>query len=251
MQRNGAVISKLVRVFWRENSNVNLIKHSQCYWITGKASNVIVAVAFFLLHLWKVKHGVLDLYNCVEPPQNGKGNWKCCSIHIARSWPISTLASHFCMLTPTGWNVSKLFFGFLPLSSCWRRNFLGKHFAFLATRKQLPSQAASLCPQTSFLFCCWPTNCSPGNLAGKEWSRRWWLTSSEAFGHLAKSFTACVEFLTKKRTPLLKKMDLRMWERPDTYVGWYGVSTSGELRLPDPTDEARKLSSDTGRILSK
>lgn len=30
-----------------------------------------------------------------------------------------------------------------------------------------------------------------------------------------------------------------------------GVSASEELQLPDPTNEARKLSSDTGRILSK
>lgn len=73
------------QIFWGKNSNVNLIKHSQCYWITGKASTVIVVVVFFLLHLWKVKHGVLDIYNCVEPPENGKGNWKSCSIHCAVS----------------------------------------------------------------------------------------------------------------------------------------------------------------------
>lgn len=67
MQRNGAVSSKLITVFcFGENSNVNLTKHSQCYWITGKASNVIVMVVFFLLHLWKINHGVLDIYDCVE-----------------------------------------------------------------------------------------------------------------------------------------------------------------------------------------
>lgn len=161
----------------------------------------------------------------------------CCFKHIARSWPISTLASHFFMLTPTGWNVSKLFFfGFLPLSSCWRRNFLGKRFAFLATRKQLPSQAASLCPQTSFLFCCWPTDCSPGKLSGKEWSRRWWLTSSEV-GFLPNT---CVEFLTKERTPLLKNgpqnvrksrylcgwiRGLREWRAPASWSNRRGKET--------------------------
>lgn len=164
-------------------------------------------------------------------------------------------------VTPTAQiHVSKCSW-FPSLSSCWRRNFLEKRFAFLATRElllqlKLGCFALSSAPRSVLLL----TNNLLAGMGGR------WATRLELWmAHLVEILLGCPSFTVGRLCWVLVLnssqreerfvspwLDLRMWERPDTCVGGnWGVSVSEELQLPDLTNEARKLSFDTGRILSE
>ncbi len=125
--------------------------------------------------------------------------------HSASSKPISTFTSLFFMLTPTAWNVSK-FSWFSSMSSCRRRNFLGKRFTFLAARDLLVQSKAGCISLSPACFCILLTNnLFSGRGGGKGLKQRIALPS-ERFCWLAQSavvnghvLSAHVEFLTKGR----------------------------------------------------
>lgn len=167
--------------------------------------------------------------------------------HSANSRPITTLAPLFFTLTPTAWNVSK--FSWFPSLPSWRmRNFLGKHFTFLATTDPLgllciACFALLSAPPPPSVLWCWPTTCSLGGRGECGLPTR-----LKCFAELALRFTVnseCAEcscWIPHKRkkglfppawTSELEKGQICVWV--DTRV-----SASEEIQHPDPTSEARE-----------
>lgn len=147
--------------------------------------------------------------------------------HFANSRSISTFSPLFFMLTPTAWNVSK-FTWFPSLPSWRRRNFLGKHFTFLATRELLVQPKPCRRALSSAPFCiplltnyllsrredrigavdCPP--CEKFCWTGSELhSERWmcWMLMLNSSQREERFVSPC--------------LDLWMGERPDLCVGGY------------------------------
>lgn len=164
------------------------------------------------------------------------------------------------MLTPTAQiHVSKCSW-FPSLSSCRRRNFLEKRFTFLATRELLVQLkpgcfALSSAPLSSNLLL------TINSLAGRggRWRLELWMAHLFEICSTARApqWAGCAEcscWIPHKGKKGLFPPDWTSECEKGQILVWVdtgGVSVSEELRLPDLTNEARKVSSDTGRILSK
>lgn len=133
------------------------------------------------------------------------------------------------MLTPTARNHVSKFSWFPSLSSCWRRNFLGKRFAFLATRELLLQQPKPGCFAVSsapFSILLLTNNLLSGMVRRGRIGAVDGSPCRKVLPNLPLQW-ADVCWMLVLNSPQREErfvspwLDLRMWERPDTCVGGY------------------------------
>lgn len=155
----------------------------------------------------------------------------CCS-HTLLAVDQSAPSRPSFMLTPTAWNHVSKFTWFPSLSSCRRRNFLGKCFAFLATRELLlllqPKPGCFAVSSAPFSILLLTNNLVSGRAGGGRSGavdgsprRKVLLNLPRALQWAGMCWMLMLNSSQREERFVSPWLDLRMWERPDTCVGGF------------------------------